>query len=105
MDPTLKKEAEKIKKLAEEREMGFALKKTFFEHIIVIACDGRAAMLMKSDHEAYGEMIGHFKINLKKWEWAEAEGFCEEDSFSEVIHEVIEAVSYPVLLDYLIYDR
>ncbi len=105
MDPDLKREAKKIEKLAKENDVGFAVQKTFVEHVIIIACDSRVAMLMKSDHEVYGEIIGHFKVNLKKWEWAEAEGFAEGDHFSEIIHEVVEAVSYPVLLNHLIYNR
>lgn len=104
MDQDLKNEANKIKKLAKANGKGFALKKTFVPHIIIIACDSRVALIMKGEHEVYGEIIAHFKVNLKKWEWAEAEGFLDDD-FSEIMFEVMEAVNYPNLLDYLIYDR
>ena len=104
MNQDLKSAADKIKKLAKAKGKGFAVKKTLVPHIIIVACDSRAGLLMLGEHEVYGEMIAHFKINLKKWHWAEAEGFVGEN-FSEIMFEVIEAVNYPSLLDYLIYDR
>jgi hypothetical protein len=105
VDQDLKKEVSKIKRLAQKNGKGVSAKETLVDHIVIIACDSRAALIMKGEHEVYGEMIAHFKVDLKKWVWAEAEGFAEGDHFSEIIHDIIIPLNYPNLLDYLIYDR
>ena len=104
VDQDLKKEVSKIKRLAQKNGKGVSAKETLVDHIVIIVYDSRAALIMKGEHEVYGEMIAHFKVDFEKMGMGRSRGL-RGDHFSEIIHDIIIPLNYPNLLDYLIYDR
>ncbi|MAF42590.1 MAG: hypothetical protein CMI54_00280 [Parcubacteria group bacterium] len=103
MHPNLKKEVNKIGDLAKEKGVGFSFTQTISSDVVLLSCNKLVGMMIfKEEEENDNEIIGCFKIDMKKWRWAEAEGFAEdEDAFVGIINEILTTVSYQDFIKHL----
>ena len=89
MHPALKREFENLKTLAEKRDIPLAIIETKLEHVIFVSSGKRLVCLAIEEGKIHN-MLSCLKVNLKKWEWAEEEGFNLEDGIPQnLIDEIL----------------
>ena len=74
MHQALRKEFENLKTLSHKKNESIAIIETKMENVAFISNGGRLVCLAIEETEIHN-VLSCFKVNLKKWEWAEKEGF------------------------------
>ncbi len=74
MHQALRKEFENLKALSRKKNESLAIIETQMENAVFISNGERLVCLAIEETEIHN-ILSCFKVNLKKWEWAEKEGF------------------------------
>ena len=74
MHQALRKEFENLKTLSHKKNQSLAMIETQMENAVFISNGERLVCLAIEETEIHN-VLSCFKVNLKKWEWAEKEGF------------------------------
>lgn len=89
MHQALREEFENLKTLSNQKDASLALIETKVENIIFVSSGERLVCLALEEGKIHN-MLSCFKVNLKKWEWAEEEGFNLEDGIpDDLISEIL----------------
>ena len=80
MHPALKKEFKNLKSLSKDSQL--AIIETQMENVAFISNGDKLICLVIEETKIHN-LLSCFKVNLKKWEWAEKEGFSIEDGIPE----------------------
>jgi len=102
MHQVLRREFENLKTLSNQKDVPLAIIETKVEHIVFVSSGERLVCLALEEGEIHN-MLSCFKVNLKKWEWAEKEGFSLENGIpDDLISEILIKFNTPNrYLDYL----
>ena len=93
MHPALKKEFENLKALYPGSSL--AIIETQLENVVFVSSGDKLVCLVIEETEIHN-MLSCFKVNLKKWEWAEQEGFSLEDGIpDELVSEILIKIQTP----------
>ena len=86
MHAALRQEFESLKKLASEKDVNLAVIETQLDSVIFISCNkGKKLICLALAEGKIHNTLSCFKVNLKKWQWAENEGFSLEDGIPDDI--------------------
>ena len=89
MHQALRKEFENLKVLAHSKDVPLSLMETQKENVIFVSSGERLVCLAIEEGKIHN-MLSCFRVNLKKWEWAEAEGFSLIDGLPQnLINEIL----------------
>ncbi|MAH48967.1 hypothetical protein CMI37_24280 [Candidatus Pacearchaeota archaeon] len=88
MHAALRKEFENLKSLSKEKGVSISLMETMVEHVIFVS-SGKKLVCLAIQEGKIHNMLNCFRVNLKKWEWAEAEGFNLEEGIPDSLSEEI----------------
>jgi hypothetical protein len=80
MHPALKKEFENLKALSEGSSL--AIIETQMENVAFISNGDKLVCLVIQETKIHN-VLSCYRVNLKKWEWAEKEGFSLEEGIPE----------------------
>ena len=102
MHPALRKEFENLKSLPQKESSSLAIMETKMENAVFIS-NGEKLVCLVVEETKIHNMLSCFKVNLKKWEWAEDEGFKIEDGIpKKLANEILVKFNAPSeYLDYL----
>jgi hypothetical protein len=103
MKPILAKEVNKILKQCKKLDYRIDARPCedvegyVFGHI-----DAGKAIVLALKEGAYFDIVKAYSINVKKWSWAEQEGFTTEMMVTELKHEIFSEIPLKSAIDYLI---
>ena len=102
MHQALRKEFENLKALSQDKDEPLALIETKMENAVFIS-NGKKLICLVIEETKIHNMLSCFKVNLKKWEWAENEGFKIENGIpKKLANEILVKFDTPSeYLDYL----
>ena len=102
MHQALRREFKNLKTLSDKKSVPLAIIETKVEYIAFVSSGERLVCLAIEEGEIHN-MLSCFKVNLKKWEWAEKEGFSLENGIpDDLISEILIKFNTPNrYLDYL----
>ena len=102
MHQALRRELKNLKALSDKKSVPLAIIETKVEYIAFVSSGERLGCLAIEEGEIHN-MLSCFKVNLKKWEWAEKEGFSLENGIpDDLISEILIKFNTPNrYLDYL----
>ena len=101
MHQALRKEFENLKALSRAGDSPLAIIETKMENAAFIS-NGEKLVCIVIEETKIHNMLSCFKVNLKKWEWAENEGFTIEDGIpKELADEIL--VKFQTPSEYLNY--
>ena len=80
--PTLTKEVLKIKHKAETKNLSFTNYPYGLENVALISVGSRPVILVLMEDKS-SSVIYPFKVDMKRWSWAEEEGFSREDIWKD----------------------
>jgi len=101
MHQALKREFDNLKTLANKKGKTIALMESNLENVIFISSGKKLVCLVVREEEIHN-ILTCFKVNLKKWEWAEAEGFSISDGLPKALQSEI-LIKLPTPSEYLGY--
>ena len=105
MKTVLKKQIKKIKKEAEESKLEIKIQESSrADDIIMIGCPKtQKVVMLVVDQLSRSDQINlrAFTINLKKWNWAETEGFSESDLLGTLSDRVFKEVELSEIIEKL----
>jgi len=105
MKTALKNRIKKIKKEAEEEGLEIRVQvSNRVEEIVMIGCPDtkKVVMLVVDQLSSYKRtQLRAFTINLKKWNWAETEGFTEADLLGTLSDQVFKEVKLSEIIEKL----
>ena len=89
MHQALRREFKNLKTLSDKKSVPLAIIETKVEYIAFVSSGERLVCLAIEEGEIHN-MLSCFKVNLKKWEWAEKEGFSLENGIpDDLISEIL----------------
>jgi len=102
MHQALRKEFENLKSLPQKESSSLAVIETKMENAVFISSGEKLVCLVVEETKIHN-ILSCFKVNLKKWEWAENEGFKIEDGIPKnLAAEILVKFNTPSeYLDYL----
>ena len=101
MHAALRKEFKNLKALAIKRNISVSLIETQIENVAFVSSGKKIVCLAIEEGEIHN-MLNVFKVNLKKWAWAESEGFKLEDGLpADITEEILVKLQTPT--EYLRY--
>jgi len=102
MHQALRREFKNLKTLSDKKSVPLAIIETKVEYIAFVSSGERLVCLAIEEGEIHN-MLSCFKVNLKKWKWAEEEGFSLENGIpDDLISEILIKFNTPNrYLDYL----
>ena len=101
MHPALRKEFENLKSLSQEEHSPLAIIETKMENAVFIS-NGKKLVCLVIEETKIHNMLSCFKVNLKKWEWAEKEGFKIEEGIPKKLADEI-LIKFQAPSEYLDY--
>ena len=99
MHPALKKEFKNLKALSQDSSL--AIIETQLDHVAFIS-NGDKLICLAIEETKIHNMLSCFKVDLKKWKWAEQEGFNLEEGIPEELTKEI-LVKFKTPSEYLNY--
>ena len=101
MHQAVRKEFQNLKALSQKNGISLSLVETQRENIAFVSNGKRIVCLAIEETEIHN-ILSCFKVNLKKWKWAESEGFKLEDGIpDELISEIL--IKFQTPSEYLKY--
>ena len=102
MHQALRKEFENLKSLPQKESSSLAVIETKMENAVFIS-NGEKLVCLVIEETKIHNILSCFKVNLKKWEWAENEGFKIENGIpKKLAAEILVKFNTPSeYLDYL----
>tara|TARA_B100000959_G_C14964027_1_gene616976 strand:- start:1726 stop:2037 length:312 start_codon:yes stop_codon:yes gene_type:complete len=94
MHSILKKELKNLKSLAVEKDVVLSFLETSLEEVAFVCSGKRLVCLVLKEGKVHYSLTC-YKVNLKKWKWAEQEGFETEEQLGEVIDQILEQFKTP----------
>jgi len=101
MHSALRKEFENLKSLSQEEGSPLAIIETKMENAVFIS-NGEKLVCLVIEETKIHNVLSCFKVNLKKWEWAENEGFTIEDGLPKKLADEI-LIKFQTPSEYLNY--
>jgi hypothetical protein len=105
MKTALNNQLKKIKKQAQEQGVEIKIQEsTDVAEIVMIGCpDTQKVVMLVVDQLSYSAKVElrAFTINLKKWNWAETEGFTEADLLGTLSDQVFKEIEMSEILEKL----
>ena len=98
--PTLTKEVLKIKHKAETKNLSFTNYPYGLENVALISVGSRPVIIVLMEDKS-SSVIYPFKVDMKRWSWAEEEGFKVDSLPEDLAKEILVQLTYPELLTYL----
>ena len=102
MKTALKNELKKIKKQAAEKGLEIKIQESSkVAEIIMIGCPSTQKVVMLVVDQLSSNIkpqLRAFTINLKKWNWAETEGFTEADLLGTLSDQVFKEIKLPEIV-------
>ena len=101
MHQVLEKEVNNLKKLAKKKGENLSFLETHIEEVIFISNEKRVVCVVLQEDEIHNTLCC-YKVDFKKWKWAEQEGFNTQEHFPKIMNEVMEQLrSQEEYLSYL----
>ena len=105
MKTALNNQLKKIKKQAEEQGLKIKIQESSnVAEIVMIGCpETQKVVMLVVDQLSYSKKtkLRAFTINLKKWNWAETEGFTEADLLGTLSDQVFKEIKLPEIVEKL----
>ena len=103
MKPLLVKEVNKILDEAKSREYRVDARPCMgVEGFVFGHSDAGRAIVIALKEGPYLDVVKAYSIDIKKWEWAEQEGFTTEMMVTELTHEIFTEIPLKSAIEYLI---
>jgi hypothetical protein len=81
-----------VKKVDED---GYVIQNEQMQRIVAL---GKLRVKVDGEEE---ELVGAFTINIKKYKWADAEGFTQDQMIDELTGEIFDLIGVDEVFDYL----
>jgi len=94
MHPILKREVNNLKKIAKEKGESLSFMETHVEEVIFISNGKKIVCVILKENEIHN-MLCCYKVNFKKWNWAQKEGFDTDEHFPKIMNEVLDQFATP----------
>ena len=94
MHPVLQKEIKNLKKLAKEKDEPLSFTETHIDEVVFVSNGKKTVCVILKEDEIHN-MLCCYKVDWKKWVWAQQEGFDTEEHFPEIMNEVLDQFSTP----------
>ena len=78
MHQALRREFENLKIIAQKRGISLALMETQLENVIFVSSGEKVVCLVILEEEIHN-LLACYKVDLRKWKWAQDEGFKIKD--------------------------
>jgi len=101
MHKALRKEFENLKNLSREVDSPLAIIETKMENAAFVS-NGKKLVCLVIEETKIHNTLSCFRVNLKKWEWAENEGFAIEDGIPKKLADEI-LIKFQTPSEYLSY--
>jgi len=100
MHQALRNEFNNLKKLGTQKGIPLALIETQIENVVFISSGERLVCLAIAEDEIHN-MLSCYRVDMKKWNWAEAEGFTLQDIPKDLTNEIL--IRFKTPTEYLKY--
>jgi hypothetical protein len=101
MHQALRQEFNNLKVLAQKKSVPLSIIETQLDHVVFISSEKKLVCLVIEENEIHN-MLTCFKVNKKKWQWAEDEGFVLSEGLPDnLAHEIL--VKFKTPQEYLNY--
>jgi hypothetical protein len=94
MHPVLQREIKNLKKLAKKKDEPLSFIETHIDEVMFVSNGKKTVCVILKEDEIHN-MLCCYKVDWKKWVWAQKEGFDTEEHFPEIMNEVLDQFANP----------